>query len=230
MDIFGERWKGHPDKIRAHWEQLVDPKDLVLLPGDISWGLLPNEAIPDLQWIDQLPGTKVMIRGNHDYWWSSLAKVKAYLPPSIHLVQNNVFRWGDVAICGSRLWDTPEYSFGAFIPMMDNPRANKLIQVEEPAGMEKIFLRELGRLELSLKALPRDTKIKRIAMTHYPPISHDLKPSRTTALLEKYGVNTCVFGHLHNVIPGSLPFGTKDGIDYHLVACDYVDFTPVRIG
>lgn len=229
MDIFGNQWKDHPEKIRAHWLQLISKDDLVLLPGDISWALEPQDAVPDLQWIDNLPGTKVMIRGNHDYWWGSLSKVKSILPPSIHLVQNNVFRWGSVAICGARLWDTPEYSFGAFIPMVENPRANKLIAVEEPAAIEKIFLRELGRLELSLKALPKDHGITKIAMTHYPPIGADLRPSRASAMLEQYGVNTCVFGHLHNVPPGTLPFGTKNGISYHLTACDYLEFIPLKI-
>lgn len=229
MDVFGEQWKGHPDKIRQHWLELISPDDLVLLPGDISWAMDPEHAVPDLKWIDEMPGTKVMIRGNHDYWWGSLAKIRKFLPPSIHLVQNDVFRWGSVAVGGARLWDTPEYSFGAYIPMIDNPRANKLIQVEEPAGIEKIFLRELGRLEMSLKAMPRDPRITRIAMTHYPPIGANLQPSRASALLEKYGVNVCVFGHLHNVPAGKLPFGTKDGVEYHLVACDYVNFVPIKV-
>jgi predicted phosphohydrolase len=229
MEIFGEQWSDHPEKIRAHWLERIHPDDLVLLPGDISWAMVPEDAAPDLRWIDTLPGTKVMIRGNHDYWWSSIAKVKSVLPPSIHLIQNDVFRWGSVAICGARLWDTPEYSFGSFIPMRDNPKANKLIQVEDPAGIEKIFARELGRLELSLKALPKDPNITKIAMTHYPPIGANLESSRASELLEKYGVTTCVFGHLHNVPPGTLPFGTKRGIAYHLVSCDYVNFTAVKL-
>jgi hypothetical protein len=229
MDIFGKQWVGHPDKIRKHWLELIKEDDLVLLPGDISWAMLPEEAAPDLKWIGDLPGTKVMIRGNHDYWWSSLAKVKSVLPPSIHLVQNDVFRWENVAVCGARLWDTPEYGFGGYVQMMENPKANKLIQVEDPAAIEKIFARELGRLEMSLKALPKDPRIMKIAMTHYPPIGPDLKPSRASALLEKYGVSVCVFGHVHNVTPGNLPFGTKNGVSYHLVACDYRNFEPLKL-
>lgn len=229
MSFFGERWAGHPGIIRDNWLKVIKPEDLVLLPGDISWAMHPEEAVPDLKWIDALPGTKVMIRGNHDYWWSSVKKLKEILPPSIHLVQNDVFRWGSIAVCGARLWDTPEFTFDGYVHMTDNPRANKLIQVEEPEAIEKIFLRELGRLELSLKCLPKDPKIFKIAMVHYPPIGPDLKPTRASALLEKYGVNACVFGHLHNVNPGTLPFGTKNGITYTFVACDYVKFMPIEI-
>ena len=109
MDVFGPKWKNHPEKIRANWEKLVKPDDLVLLPGDISWGMHPEEALPDLNWIDSLPGTKVMIRGNHDYWWTSISKVEKVLPKSIHVIQNNIYRWKDVIICGARLWDTEEY-------------------------------------------------------------------------------------------------------------------------
>lgn len=228
MEVFGSKWKNHPEKISANWLKLIKDDDLVLLPGDISWAMRPEEAKVDLDWIDALPGTKVMLRGNHDYWWSSLRKVEKVLPSSIHLVQNNVFRWKDVVIGGSRLWDTPEYSFGNFIEYVNNPRANALTKVDNPVEAEKIFERELARLELSLKAMPRDTKIK-IAMTHYPPIGGDLQASRASALFEKYGISHCVFGHLHNVRDHELPFGSRNGVDYTLVSCDYVDFCPVKI-
>jgi uncharacterized protein len=228
MDVFGEKWKGHPEKIRRHWLQLIKDDDLVLLPGDISWGMRPEEAQKDLEWIDALPGTKVLLRGNHDYWWTSLSKVEKVLPPSLHLIQNNTYRWKNVAIGGTRLWDTPEYSFNLFIDYIENPRANKLMHVDDPKEAEKIFQRELGRLELSLKELPQDSSL-RIAMTHYPPIGADLQASRVSALLEKYKINICIFGHLHNVRTGALPFGDKNGVRYALTSCDYLDFCPIRI-
>lgn len=228
MEVFGENWTNHSAQIRENWLRCIAPDDLVLLPGDISWAMHPEEAVADLEWIAKLPGTKVMIRGNHDYWWNSLSKVEKILPPSMHLIQNTAFRWGEVAVCGARLWDTPEFSFQPYIRYMDNPRAKALTEEDKPAEAEKIFLRELGRLEMSLKALPREAKI-RIAMTHYPPIGANLQASRASALLEKYQVSACVFGHLHNVKEGALPFGTKDNVRYTLVACDYVNFTPVRI-
>lgn len=228
MDIFGSNWAGHPEKIRRNWVECVAADDLVLIPGDISWAMHPEDAKADLDWIDALPGTKVMIRGNHDYWWASLKKLEKVLPPSIHLVQNNVFRWNDFAIGGARLWDTPEYTFGRFINYKENPRENVLTKVEDPREAQKIFERELGRLEMSLKQLPKDGCVK-IAMTHYPPIGADLQPSKVSAILEKYDITACVFGHLHNVQHGTLPFGTKNGIKYLLTSCDYLDFHPIKV-
>ncbi|MEI8125654.1 MAG: metallophosphoesterase [Parachlamydiaceae bacterium] len=228
MDVFGPQWKDHPEKIRSHWTSLIAQDDLVLIPGDISWAMHPEDAKSDLDWIDSLPGTKVMIRGNHDYWWASLKKVEAILPPSIHLIQNNIYRWNDIVIGGARLWDTPEYSFGRFINYADNPRENTLTKIEDPAEVQKVFDRELGRLEMSLKQFPSGP-LTRIAMTHYPPIGADLHPSRASALLEKYGVSFCLFGHLHNVKPDSLPFGSSRSVKYALTSCDYLNFTPIRI-
>lgn len=230
MDVFGNKWKNHPEKIRENWIRVVDADDLILLPGDISWAMNVEEAKPDLDWIDSLPGTKVMLRGNHDYWWTSVSKVEKILPPSVHIIQNNVFIWKKIAIAGTRLWDTPEYSFAPFIEFTDNPRANKLTQASHnPEESEKIFLRELQRLELSLKSIPQNVS-NRIAMTHYPPIGADLAPSRASALLEKYGISACAFGHLHNVKKDLPMFGLKDGISYTLVSCDYVDFHPIKVG
>lgn len=228
MEVFGAQWNNHHKKIQEHWNDIIHSEDLILLPGDISWAMHPEEAKIDLEWIAALPGTKVMLRGNHDYWWNSLSKVEKILPPSIHLIQNNVFIWNNIVIGGARLWDTPEYAFGSFIDYVDNPRANMLAKVDNPAEAEKIFERELGRLEMSLKSMPSQVSM-RIAMTHYPPIGADLKPSRASALLETYQVSHCVFGHLHNVRPHALPFGVRNGVNYQLVSCDYVDFRPVKI-
>jgi len=228
MDVFGPQWKNHPETIRTHWLQHIDPQDLVLIPGDISWAMHPEDAQADLDWIHSLPGTKVMIRGNHDYWWHSLKKIEKILPPSIHLIQNNIFTWNHIHIGGSRLWDTPEYNFGKYIHYVDNPRENTLTKVEDPKEDEKIFQRELGRLEYSLKQFPKDSAM-RIVMTHYPPIGADLHASRVSALLEKYGVSFCVFGHLHNIKAHSLPFGTKNGVRYLLTSSDYLDFNPIKL-
>ncbi len=227
MDVFGEAWINHPEKIKMHWEQTISPDDLVLLAGDLSWGIHPHEAKADLEWLDSLPGTKVLVRGNHDYWWTSLSKVEKILPPSIHIIQNSVFRWNGVAIGGARLWDTPEYSFGSAIEYKENLRENVLIKKEDAKEAEKIFQRELIRLEMSLKCF-RDDPVK-IAMTHYPPIGAELRESRVSNLLEKYGVSLCVFGHLHNVKPNELPFGIRNGVRYVLTACDYLQFTPIKV-
>lgn len=232
MEVFGPSWERYAEKIEANWKRLVSKEDLVLLPGDISWAMHLKEALIDLQWIDALPGTKVILRGNHDYWWSSNAKLKEIMPPSIHFINNNTFVWHGVAIGGSRLWDTPEYRFNTFVEFQENTR-QKIKTAEEIAKEkeeeERIFVRELERLKLSLSQLPKEAAFK-IALTHYPPIGADLQPSRASAILESFGINLCVFGHLHNVRKGSLPFGKARGVEYLFASCDYLDFTPLRVG
>jgi predicted phosphohydrolase len=229
MEVFGPQWADYANKIEKNWRANIKNDDLVLIPGDISWAMKPEEAKIDLDWIHQFPGTKVMIRGNHDYWWTSLSKVEQVLPSSIHLVQNNAFNWNHVTIGGTRLWDTSEYSFNKYIPYQENPRSKQLTAVDDNAEeRERIFLRELGRLEMSLKCLSKDAKL-RIAMTHYPPIGAELQDSRTARLLEKYKIDVCVFGHLHNVIHGVPMFGEKNGIKYYLTSGDYLQFMPVKI-
>lgn len=229
MDAFGEPWIDYTDKIKKQWLNSIHPDDLVLIPGDISWAMRIEDAAIDLNWIHQLPGTKVIIRGNHDYWWSSLSKIEKILPSSIHLIQNNVFNWKEYSIGGARLWDTAAYNFHDFIEFKENPRAKKLTEEEaDPAEAERIFQRELGRLELSLKGLNPEAKI-RIAMTHYPPISADLKDSQASQILEKFHVSACVFGHLHNVKNSPSLFGEKNGVKYFLTSCDYLDFIPKLI-
>jgi hypothetical protein len=230
MDIFGPNWEDHAKKIGSNWKSTIHPDDLVLVPGDLSWALKVEEAVPDLQWVHELPGTKVMIKGNHDYWWGSLSKITAVLPPSIHLIQNNVFNWKEVTIGGARLWDTPEYAFGKFTEYRENPKAKakdpeELVQEE---FSQKLFDKELERLKLSLKGLNPDAKI-RIAMTHYPPIGADLQPSRAAQILEQHQIQICVFGHLHNLKVGQPLFGEARGVRYVLSSCDYIHFQPIAI-
>lgn len=228
MNVFGPRWEGHFEKIAHNWKSKIQTDDLVLIPGDISWAMRLEDVIPDLRWIDALPGTKVMIKGNHDYWWGSLKKITEILPPSIHLIQNNVFNWKEVSIGGARLWDTPEYSFGQFIEFRENLQAKEPEEMIQEEFSEKIFNRELERLNNSLKMLNQEAKI-RIAMTHYPPIGDKLEPSRASQILEKYNVQTTVFGHLHNLFPNKLQFGERNGVRYILTSCDAIDFSPVQI-
>lgn len=234
MDPFGPQWHAHGEKIKAAWIRLIAPDDLVLIAGDISWGMTPDEALPDLLWIDALPGTKVVLRGNHDFWWSSLSKVQKILPPSIHLIQNNCFVWNGISIGGARLWDSPEYSFKEWIEYQENPLAKKNEPLPAPKPgesereMEKIFARELLRLEMSLKSLPASAH-RRIAMTHYPPIGGHLHPSRAAALFEKYKIEIVLFGHLHNTKQHVPLFGTKNGISYILTSADYLNFIPLKI-
>jgi predicted phosphohydrolase len=228
MNVFGPEWVRHGEKIQQAWEESVKTDDLVLLPGDISWAMRLDDALVDLAWIDKLPGTKVMIRGNHDYWWPSLSRLSKILPPSLHAIHNTSFHWKGIGIAGSRLWDTSEYSFGQYIQQKNVTGVNIKENHETPEESDKIFQRELMRFELSLKSLKNDTS-KRIAMTHYPPISADLQESQASRLMDRYRIDICVFGHLHNMKKEIPAFGIKDGIQYICTAADYVDFKPVLI-
>ncbi len=231
MEVFGPAWAGYTDKIEKNWRARIKAEDLVLIPGDISWATKLEDALVDLNWIAQLPGTKLLLKGNHDFWWDSPKKLKAVMPPSIHFIQNDVFNWNGITIGGARLWDTEEFGFGPYIQFQENPLAHKKPDEEFAAQKEqdiKIFERELQRLELSLKKLdPQATT--RIAMTHYPPISADLRPSRASHILEEYKIQICVFGHLHNVKKDVPLFGEARGIQYLLTSCDYLDFIPLKI-
>ncbi len=229
MDVFGPQWVGYTHKIEQAWKTSITPDDLVLIAGDISWAKFVEEARPDLEWIDHLPGTKVLLKGNHDYWWGSLSKLKTILPPSCHLIQNNSWMWKDVAIAGTRLWDVPGIGFASLIDFKQYECTKALTESDESPDSIKIYQRELGRLEMSLKSIPPHAK-KRIVMTHYPPIGPDFQETEASRLLEKYQVDICVFGHLHNVKPGLKLFGEHHGVQYFLTACDYLeDFKPVRI-
>lgn len=230
MDIFGPQWENHTNKIEKGWRAHISSDDLVLIAGDISWAKHTEEAIPDLNWIGGLPGTKVMIKGNHDYWWNSLAKLRPLLPSSCHLIQNNSYTWNEIAIAGARLWDIPGLSFNAAIDYKEEQATQKtLTEKDHSPDSQQIYQRELGRLETSLKAMHPLAK-RRIAMTHYPPIGLDFQETEASRLLEKYRVDICVFGHLHHVKPGLQLFGEHQGIHYYLTACDFLPgFCPLKI-
>ncbi len=226
MEVFGPTWKDYANRIRENWTRLVQPDDLVLIPGDISWALNLEDALIDLRWIDALPGQKLLIRGNHDYWWPSATKLRAVAPPSINFLQNSAFEWRGIAFGGARLWDTREYAFDDAITYVENALAKA--KEREAPETERIFVRELERLKLSLGKLSPSAKM-RIALTHYPPIGKNLHPSRASAILEDYAIDLCVFGHLHSVKKNALPFGKARGVDYLLTSADYLDFTPIKI-
>ncbi len=227
MDVFGPEWHDYMHRIEKEWKERVQPHDLVLLPGDISWAMRLDAAKPDFDWIDHLPGPKVMIRGNHDYWWSSPKKMRENLPPSIHIIQNDHFDWEDTTIGGTRLWDPPDISFASLFKKNEAPSPQPC--QEEEQERDKIYRRELIRLEQSLQSLNPNAS-RRMVMTHYPPIGPQGEATPASDLLEKYRIDICLFGHLHGLLPQATPpFGHFRGIDYHLVAADYLNFTPKMI-
>lgn len=213
MDVFGSHWEGHWGRIRDAWISAVSEEDAVLLPGDISWAMTIEQAAPDLAEIGSLPGAKALLRGNHDYWWGSVNRVRSALPKGMYAVQNDCLRFGNAVICGTRGWTCPGSSSW------------------EGAEDEKIYLREQIRLRLTLDAAKRllsagDTLI---AMLHFPPFNERLEQSGFTALLEEYGVNAVLYGHLHGIPAGSAFEGARNGVTYHMVSCDYLGFKPKLI-
>ncbi|SCA63925.1 hypothetical protein SCG7109_BP_00040 [Chlamydiales bacterium SCGC AG-110-M15] len=231
MDVFGAEWAQHFDQVEQHWRERITDDDLVLIAGDSSWAMHLRDALADLNWIHSLPGTKVIIKGNHDFWWSSGKKMRAAMPSSIHFIHNNAYTWNDVTIAGARLWDSPEYRFHDYIDFRENALTSKApkkedLNAEEEA--ERIFQRELNRLEISLKDMSPGCS-QRIVMTHYPPIGADLADSRVSKILEGYKIQHCIFGHLHSLRQGVNMFGEKNGVKYWLTSCDYLNFIPIEI-
>ncbi len=231
MDVFGEKWVDHASKIEKNWKALISPDDLVLIAGDISWALHLEDALADLQWIDALAGTKVIIKGNHDLWWKSESKIKKVLPPSIHLIHNNAFLWNKIAIGGARLWENRLISYNPYIEFREVVGVNvhkKEDSEEERLHDEKVFKNELTRLESSLKAMDPSAD-QRIVMVHYPPTGPIQRDSDVMALLSKYKTDICLFGHLHNLKPDAPVNFTHNGIRVLCTACDYLDFRPIPI-
>lgn len=225
MSIFGEEWRDHTRQLEQAWQASVGPDDIVLVAGDISWAMRLPHALPDLEWIERQPGTKVLIRGNHDYWWQSIGKLRKLPLPSLHFLQYDVVRLGPLAIGGTRLWDLPGVRWPQeYKPLPSGARSGKR---SDPAEDAKYVDRELGRLELSLSRLPDDAP-HRIAMVHHPPIGSDGEPSRASEIIARHRVDLCAFGHLHSL--GRMPRPgadcTVDGTRYVLVSADWVGFEP----
>lgn len=233
MDVFGPRWNDHIRRLEESWRALVHDDDLVLMPGDISWGMRLSDALPDLEWIAKLPGRKVLLRGNHDYWWQSIKKLDSLNLPGIRFLQNNCISIDGTAIAGSRLWDFPGIRWG-FVANADNDavaeekRAAQAKPREEDP--EKIRARELSRLAGSLAQIPADASL-RIAMTHFPPIGEDGQPTELTDLIGSYDIDICVFGHVHaltdNPHPGAdIVIGNTR---YILAASDHLGHRPLAV-
>ncbi len=209
MDIFGPNWDDHAARLEAAWRAAVQPEDAVLLPGDISWAMSLNEAKADLAFLAALPGTKVLLRGNHDYWWNSISKVRAALPAGMHAVQNDSLVLGGMAVLGTRGWVCPGSAL--FDPVAD----------------QKLYERELIRLELSLKSAP--VGLPKLCMLHYPPFNERRQQSGFTELLEAHGVERVVYGHLHGKACRNAFEGQRNGVEYILCSADHLEFIPKLI-
>lgn len=212
MDIFGPVWEGYLDKIFAQWQEKVGDDDLVLMAGDLSWAMKLEEVKADLALFEGLPGRKVIIRGNHDYWWKSISSLRAILPPNFYAIQNDALRFDGVVLCGTRGWKGVE--------------RNQVLAAED----QKIFDREVLRLEMTLEQavkLKQDGD-KLICMMHYPPLGFAKDDTKFSLLLEKYGVDIVIYGHLHGYKFPEKHF-VRNGVEYFLTSCDEVDNNIVEI-
>lgn len=209
MDIFGDGWSGYWDNIRTDWRNRVKEDDVVLIAGDVSWAMRLQDALPDIDEIAALPGKKVILRGNHDYWWQSYRRLLDALPYGMYAVQNNAVRIGNLLVCGSRLW-----SLGA--------------DGEHDKAMLK---REVIRLKLALEDAEKQKKEgdKVAVVVHYPPFDVTFANSEYTDLISSYNVNAVVYGHLHGKDARVRKVVNKNGTNYYLTSCDLVDYKLVEI-
>jgi len=209
MDIFGSAWRDYPCRLEQSWRALVSPEDAVLLPGDLSWAMTLEEAVYDLDYLGQLPGRKIFIKGNHDYWWQSLSKVREALPVGMDPLQHSAVRVGEYVVCGTRGWV---------------PQGHPDFRASQD---QKIYLRELLRLEMALKEA-QSFGLPIIAMLHYPPVLRESGPTGFTELLEQYPVRFCLYGHVHGDRSATFT-GERNGIFYHNCSGDRLGFSPLQL-
>ena len=217
MEVFGRRWAGYIDKISKNWKAIVNPDDTVIIPGDISWALSLEEAESDLKFIDLLPGRKIFLKGNHDFWWSTLSKMKSFFEKksitTIEFLYNNAVVVENFILCGSRGWYQDN----------DNEKAH------QDNNYEKIIARECIRLRLSLdegKKLKEENPEKElIVFMHFPPCWNKFECREFIDVLKEYQVGRCYFGHIHGnyTAPRYINY---DGIDFIIASADYLEFTP----
>jgi hypothetical protein len=206
MSVFGGAWSDHPDVLLRRWRETVREDDTVIVAGDISWALKLEDALPDLAVLADLPGKKILLRGNHDYWWPSISKLRAALPTGMFALQNDSIVVGQTAIVGTRGWACP---------------GSEDFKQED----EKIYLRELERLRLAIRTLQGQSFKRVVVALHYPPVNARFEANGFTEILEALDPTGVVFGHLHGVHPGRVPRDWK-GIPFHFVSCDGVGFRP----
>ena len=202
MDVFGRHWEGHFDRICADWRSRVTQEDLVVLPGDLSWAMQLKEAQKDLDAVGTLPGIKIILRGNHDYWWGSLTQLRAVLPKGMYALQNDTVTFDGVTFCGSRGWTHP---------------------TDADEETRKISQRELIRLRMSLEAGQKKGG-RMIVLTHYPPLDEHHGHTPMSELIASFAPTDVIYGHLHGASLKNAFNGTLDGIRYHCVSCDGLGF------
>ena len=209
MDVFGGAWTGYMDKLEQGLS-IIGPEDTTVLCGDLSWGMDMDAAREDFRYISRIPGRKILLKGNHDYWWSTAKKFYAMCEAEgfrqMELLHNNCFFYGEIAICGTRGWFYEEERDGEHD--------------------KKIMLREIARLEASLNAAGNREKL---VFLHYPPIYQKYQCPEILELLKKHGVRLCCYSHIHGKGCAYALNGWSGGTEYKLVSADFVDFSPIKL-
>lgn len=205
MNVFGKAWENYFELICDDWRAKVTDDDVVILAGDFSWAMRMEQALPDFALVAALPGKKVIVRGNHDYWWNTISQVRGSIPQDFYAIQNDCLRFGDVLMCGTRGWVCPDG---------DNLSAED----------KTIYLREIERLKLSLSAMQKQRREgdKVIAVMHYPPFNVNYDDSDFVRLFIQNDVHTVVYGHLHGKDCRANLFMRRFNIDFYLTSCDLV--------
>lgn len=213
MDLFGDHWVNYENEIKKNWNAMVGPDDIGIIAGDISWAMRMEDAGADFDFIHRLNGTKIIIRGNHDYYWKSISRLREFAAPDILVLQNDSVKIGDFVFVGTRGWKAPERR---------HPQSKE---------DKKIYDREVIRFELSLQDAQKkmDSNSHLVAILHYPPFNCMRDDTPFTALCEKYGVNVVVYGHLHGSRGRPELILTKNGIKYYLTSTDLLQHKPVEI-
>ena len=209
MDIFGGNWVGYMDKLKEGLS-VITPEDTTVLLGDLSWGLSLEESAPDFAWINDIPGRKIILKGNHDYWWSTASKFYKFCQANgfenQFILNNNHYEYDGWAICGTRGWFFEEERSGEHD--------------------EKVFKRELMRLEASLRSAG---ELRKMVFLHYPPLYKGYRCDEILELLQKYEVRRCFYGHLHGPSHKLAMEGLWDGVEFRLVSADFLDFRPFTV-
>ncbi len=212
MNIFGGNWEGHFQKIKEDWLSKVKEEDIVLIAGDISWAMKLEDALVDLNALADLPGKKVFVRGNHDYWWNGITKLRDAAPnDSFYFLQTDGVKIGDLVIVGSRGWTCPGSS-------------------DYTEQDQKLYLREAERFRLALNEGEklREEGDRLLALVHYPPFNNKVEETLFTSLFEERKVDKVVFGHIHG--GAYFPYKTtKGGVEYILSSCDKLGFSLIKI-
>jgi len=210
MNVFGTRWDNHEEKIKSNWQSKVSPDDVVLISGDTSWELYVSNAGADFDFINKLNGTKIITKGNHDYWWETLSKLNKFLDENnfdtIKFLHNTNVVFGDVVICGTKGYPETEG-----IPTAENEK--------------KLYLREIQRLQNAVLDAKQTGAKKIIVMLHYPPGTD----TEFAKILKEASVDYCIYGHLHGGTYGAVTKGNVGGVEYRLTSCDYLNFSPIEI-